>query len=186
MAKHRRDGDDERPSNTTSGGERPTPAEGEASVAGGTPEGAAVYPPSPSDQAGERTSNVPPTKQLPPDPPPEEAGADETTRLRAERDALAAVCRNLGGNPDEVCRAATAGLAAEARKKAGPVRSVVVSYPGTAHAEPFEVEIPADTPEGGREAAVRAAVRERHGFEPGVAPVVGDAPAKKAGRGKGE
>jgi len=78
-----------------------------ASVEGGKASGTPVYPPPATDRSGERTTNVPPSKQLP-TKAPEESGADELTRLKAERDALAGVVRNLGGNPDEVAKTAAA------------------------------------------------------------------------------
>ena len=100
MAKQKADGHDDVPSNTTSGGREPHPAKGAADA--GRAEGTAVYPPPVPDRAGERTGNVPPAKQLPPDVPPEEnnpkgpqavlpskAIADaeaELQRLRAEND----------------------------------------------------------------------------------------------------
>lgn len=80
MAKHKTHGHKDKdeadtdleqtPSNTTSGGEVPTPAAGKADAA--AHEGTAIYPPSPSDQSGEKTDNVPPSKLLPPDVPSEE------------------------------------------------------------------------------------------------------------------
>lgn len=76
MAKHKKDDDtdlEQTPSNTMSGGKVPKATDGPADAEKG--EGVAHYPPSPSDQSGEKTDNVPPSKQLPPDVPKEEGGA---------------------------------------------------------------------------------------------------------------
>jgi hypothetical protein len=108
---------------------------------GGTPpveSESAPYPPSTSDQAGEKTDNIPPAKKLPPVPPDE--GADELTLARAERDALAKVVANLGGNPAEVCRQATAGMKPKAKRAAGPTKRATVRMGGHERA----VEYPAD------------------------------------------
>jgi hypothetical protein len=128
-------------SNTTSGGRTPEPAGDDPATAdGGAARGTAVYPPSPGDQAGERTSNVAPSKQLPPDVPPGESGADELATLRAQNAALAGVVRNLGGNPEAVAREAAAGLQQEAKAARGPVKKARVTMPGQ---EAVEVEYPA-------------------------------------------
>jgi hypothetical protein len=107
MAKHKQpDGPTSPEPQATVGGEAVERTRGDevASVEGDAPKGSTVYPPPASDLSGERTANLAPTKQLPPDAPG--GAADEAAQLRAERDALARVVRNLGGNPDEVCRTA--------------------------------------------------------------------------------
>lgn len=109
MAKHKDDDAPKSPKEMEVEASEAKPAKpGEsASVKGDKATGTPVYPPPASDRSGERTANVPPSKQLP-TKAPGESGADELTRLKAERDALAGVVRNLGGNPDEVAKAATA------------------------------------------------------------------------------
>jgi hypothetical protein len=178
MAKHKSGGKgdkgDELPkSNTTSGGKSPKPTDEPADFKAG--EGIAVYPPSPGDQAGEKTDNVPPTKRLPPDPPPGEGGADELATLRAENAALKKVVANLGGNPAEVCKAATAELGEKAAKKAkGPTRKAVVSMPGI---EDTEVEYAGDKDDDG--AAIDAFKRHHGMWSTPVQPAVTHGAAKK-------
>ena len=91
------------------GSAKPAKAGESASIKGDKATGTTVYPPPASDRSGERTVNVPPGNQLP-TKAPDESGADELTRLKAERDALAGVVRNLGGNPEEVAKTATKDL----------------------------------------------------------------------------
>jgi hypothetical protein len=168
------------PSNTTSGGDDVTPTDGPAKVEGA--EGIAVYPPSPGDQAGEKTDNVPPSKRLPPDVPPEEGGADELTLLRAQNAALAGVVRNLGGNPEEVSKTATAGLTADRKAKVGPTRKAFVTPPGGSE---MEVEFPADAPNP-ETAAVDAYKAKAGVWSMPTAPAVrfddADKPAPRKGR----
>lgn len=158
------------PSNTTSGGETPEATDEPATVEGGTPKGAAHYPPSASDSSGEKTDNIPPSKRLPPDVPPGEGGADELTRLRAEHAALSGVVKNLGGNPEEVARQASAKLAQSQQAKAGPTKKATVTPQGGAG---VEVEYPADTPKDERDAAAVEAYKRVAGIwsmpsQPGV------------------
>jgi hypothetical protein len=110
---------------------------------------AAPYPPGTSDSAGEKTDNVPPARKLPPAAPDE--GADELTLARAERDALAKVVANLGGNPAEVCKQATAGMRPKAKRFAGPTKRATVRMGAHERA----VEYPADA-EDADAAAVEA------------------------------
>jgi hypothetical protein len=141
MAKHKGDDDElktETPSNTTSGGKAPKPTEGVADVKKG--EGTAVYPPSPGDQAGEKTDNVAPTKKLPPDPPAGE-GVDELTRLRAQFAAVSAALSNLGVNAAAVAAQAVKDMPEAQPAKRGPVKKAWVAGPDGVE---VEVEYPAD------------------------------------------
>lgn len=161
MAKHKTGAkdddkpDDGHPSNTTSGGKRPKATDEPADAKAG--EGIAVYPPSPGDQAGEKTDNVPPAKKLPPDVPPEEQGADEATRLKAENDALRKVVAGLGLNPAKVAEQALADLPeAKGATKAGKTKTAFVTPAGGTE---VEVEYPADA-ENPEQAAVEAWKRQ--------------------------
>jgi hypothetical protein len=138
MAKRKADGKEETGAATV-GGEAPEPAADRATVEGG-PEGTAVYPPPASDTSGERTvAGVPPQKQLPPDAP--DGGAGEATFLRAENAALRKVVANLGGNPDEVAKAATANLGEPEKPRAATGPTFRMYVPGTGYPE-LEVQAP--------------------------------------------
>ena len=117
----------------------PEPAKGQADAAANT--GTAVYPPGPSDQAGEKTDNVPPAKKLPPDPPAE--AADLRVAYEAQLNAMAAALRNLGVNPEPICDEAVAhaGFGERAKAATGPTRKALVTPIGGA---PVEVEFAAD------------------------------------------
>lgn len=157
--------------NATVGGEAPEPTDEPATLEDGAPKGAAHYPPSPSDQSGEKTDNIPPSKRLPPDVPASEggAGADEGARLRAENAALAQVVRNLGGNPEKVAQEARSRLAQpEARGPKVAMKTATVTPVG---GSPMEVEYPADTPKDRRDQAAIEAWKLRAGiWAPGTAP----------------
>jgi hypothetical protein len=145
-----------------------TPAEGDetASVEGGTPRGTPQYPPPASDRSGERTANVPPSKQLPTGAPPEEnppgrqapPTVEEAIRARdaylAELEAENADFRRRLGLPPR---------GAEPQRDAGPTRKAVVRYPGS-HVGDVEVAIPEGTPEDQREAAAVAAAQQKAGI----------------------
>ena len=146
------------PSNTTSGGERPGPTAGPATVEGDAPEGAAHYPPGPSDQAGEKTDNVPPSKRLPPDVPPEEQ-VDLTRAHEAQLTAMATALRSLGIDPAPICEEAVAKLTGATVAKAdGPTRTAVVTPKGGG---PVAVEYPADAKD--RHAAAVEAYKQKCG-----------------------
>lgn len=154
-------GDQPRPQ--TSMGEVPAdPGADQASVEGGDVKGTAdPYPPPTSDQAGERTANVPPAKKLPPDAPA--GNVDELTRYKAEHAALKSVVANLGGNPDEVCKAASAKLGAPEGGDAPE-----------AEGEDWRVTLaghPTETVKARDEAGARAAYCAKHGiWAPATAP----------------
>ena len=110
-------------------------------------ESRAPYPPPTSDRAGERTSNVAPSKQLPAKPPAGE-GVDEVTKLKAERDALAKMVRAVGLNPDAAVKAATEGMA-----EAGPADDTSKpAWDVTGHGEASPVRVHADDEAGAVEA----------------------------------
>lgn len=145
MAKKKPDGtgDDDKPSNTTSGGEAPEPAGAEPATTegAGPPKGAAHYPPSPSDSAGEKTDNIAPSRELPPDPPGAD-GADPVKVLEAQLVAMATALRSLGIDPAPICEGAVARAGGE-KKLAGskPIkRATVTPHVGS----PVVVEYPAD------------------------------------------
>jgi hypothetical protein len=117
------------------------------------------YPPSPGDQAGEKTTNVPPAKKAPAvvpeseNPDPAEpvptatealANADaETARLRARVAELEKYCADKGVLPESD---------PAAKKKAGAVKVARVTPQG---GSAMEVEYPADAKDA-KHAAVEA------------------------------
>lgn len=159
MAKQQPKPADDKPSNTTSGGETPEPAGAEpATTEGGVTKGTAHYPPSPSDGAGEKTDNIAPSRELPPDPPGAD-GADPVKVLEAQLVAMATALRNLGIDPAPIREEAVARAGGE-KKPAGskPVKRATV----TPHAgAPVVVEYPADAKDP--HAAAVAAYQERTG-----------------------
>jgi hypothetical protein len=161
MAKHKADeqGHPARPSNTTSGGKQPADADEEASVEGGAPEGIAVYPPPASDRSGERTGNVPPAKQLPPDAPATE-NPDVPPAAPTAGEAIAAADAEMAR-----LRAENAELKnkyePQAKRATGPTARRRVAVPGR---EPEVVEYADPGPDGNHDAAAVAAYQQKHGL----------------------
>jgi hypothetical protein len=151
------------PSNTTSGGEVPEPATGDepASVEGGEKKGTAVWPPPPSDASGQRTTNVAPSKQLPPDvPASERVGAESTVTplSRAISDVDAELARLQAENAD---LRQQLGITPE-KAAPGKTAKARVAVPGSPWAGGEEVEYDAAAPDKDR--AAIAAFQAKHGI----------------------
>ena len=159
-----RDDDDPKPADpkqmeVPAGEARPAEAGESAGVEGGEAKGTPVYPPPASDRSGERTANVPPSKQLPTRAPGSES-PDPTARLTAENAAFRTALSGVGLNPDKIAEDACRDLKSAAAAPAGPTATAVVTAPGFG---PTEVEYPADTPADRRDAAAVEAFKRKHG-----------------------